>query len=112
MGRTPSVATTSAAVRSSIRNWRPARPWKRRGWKSPKTDFPTPLGNPAKCAGFPLLEWPAACFTGRTILVGRRRFIMDIYTLGIDRSKTTFHVIGFNAGGEIVLRRKFSRKHL
>jgi hypothetical protein len=24
------------------------------GWKSPKTDFPTPLGNPAKCAGFPL----------------------------------------------------------
>ena len=24
------------------------------GWKSPKTDFPTPLGNPAKYAGFPL----------------------------------------------------------
>ena len=23
-------------------------------WKSPKTDFPTALGNPAKCAGFPL----------------------------------------------------------
>jgi transposase len=37
---------------------------------------------------------------------------MDIYTLGIDLSKTTFHVIGFNAGGEIVLRRKFSRKQL
>src|SRR5260370_1106052 len=24
------------------------------GWKSQKDDFPTPLGNPAKCAGFPL----------------------------------------------------------
>src|ERR1019366_10611377 len=22
-------------------------------WKSPKADFPTALGNPAKCAGFP-----------------------------------------------------------
>lgn len=37
---------------------------------------------------------------------------MDISTLGIDLSKTTFHVIGFNARGEIVLRRKFSRKQL
>ena len=24
------------------------------GWKSQKTDFPTPLGNPANPAGFPL----------------------------------------------------------
>src|SRR6202162_4436075 len=24
------------------------------GWKSPNTDFPPPLGNPAKCAGLPL----------------------------------------------------------
>ncbi|MGB8481854.1 MAG: transposase [Acidobacteriaceae bacterium] len=37
---------------------------------------------------------------------------MEISTLGIDLSKTTFHVIGFNARGEIVLRRKFSRKQL
>ena len=37
---------------------------------------------------------------------------MDISTLGIDLSKTTFHVIGFNARGEIVLRRKFSRNQL
>jgi hypothetical protein len=57
MGRTPSVATTSAAVPSS-RNWRPARPWKRgaveksksrlshRAWKSRKVrgipTFPPP----------------------------------------------------------------------
>ena len=37
---------------------------------------------------------------------------MDISTLGIDLSKTIFHVIGFNTRGEIVLRRKFSRKQL
>ncbi|TCK72462.1 transposase [Acidipila rosea] len=37
---------------------------------------------------------------------------MEISTLGIDLSKTTFHVIGFDARGEIVLRRKFSRKQL
>jgi len=37
---------------------------------------------------------------------------MDISTLGIDLSKTTFHVTGFDARGEIVLRRKFSRKQL
>ncbi|MCU1249665.1 MAG: Mobile element protein [Edaphobacter sp.] len=37
---------------------------------------------------------------------------MEISTLGIDLSKTTFHVIGLNALGEIVLRRKFSRKQL
>ena len=28
------------------------------GWKSHKTDFPTSLGNPAKCAGFPLSHSP------------------------------------------------------
>jgi transposase len=37
---------------------------------------------------------------------------MEISTLGIDLSKTTFHVIGLNARGESVLRRKFSRKQL
>lgn len=37
---------------------------------------------------------------------------MEISTLGIDLSKTTFHVIGLNARGEIVLRKKFSRKQL
>jgi transposase len=37
---------------------------------------------------------------------------MEISTLGIDLSKTAFHVIGLNAQGESVLRRKFSRKQL
>ena len=37
---------------------------------------------------------------------------MEIATIGIDLSKTTFHVIGLNPRGEIVLRRKLSRKQL
>lgn len=37
---------------------------------------------------------------------------MEISTIGIDLSKTSFHVVGLNARGEIVLRRKFSRKQL
>jgi hypothetical protein len=37
---------------------------------------------------------------------------MEISTLGIDLSKTSFHVIGLNRRGEIVLRKKLSRKQL
>ena len=37
---------------------------------------------------------------------------MEISTIGIDPSKTTFHLIGLNPRGEIVLRRKLSRKQL
>ena len=37
---------------------------------------------------------------------------MEISTLGIDLSKTSFHVIGLNGRGEIVLRKKLSRKQL
>src|SRR3981081_3040275 len=46
------------------------------------------------------------------IILADRRLTMEITTLGIDLSKTTFHVIGLNARGEIVLRKKFSRKQL
>jgi transposase len=37
---------------------------------------------------------------------------MEISTLGIDLSKTSFHIIGLNGRGEIVLRKKFMRKQL
>src|SRR5271163_889312 len=37
---------------------------------------------------------------------------MEISTIGIDLSKTTFHLIGLSPRGEIVLRKKFSRKQL
>ena len=32
------------------------------GWKSHEADFPTPLGNPANCAGFPLSHSPDGCW--------------------------------------------------
>ncbi len=41
----------------------PAGGGKAAGWKSPKTDFPTPLGNPANYAGFPLF-YRLHCGTG------------------------------------------------
>ena len=37
---------------------------------------------------------------------------MEIHTLGIDLGKTIFHLVGLNAGGEVVLRKKCSRKQL
>src|ERR1700758_2139642 len=37
---------------------------------------------------------------------------MEIHTLGIDLGKTMFHLVGLNAAGEIVLRKKCSRKQL
>jgi transposase len=37
---------------------------------------------------------------------------MVIATLGIDLSKTTFHILGLDRRGEIVLRRKLSRRQL
>src|SRR5215469_17871861 len=33
---------------------------------------------------------------------------MEIHTLGIDLGKTIFHLIGLNAAGEVVLRKKYS----
>jgi transposase len=37
---------------------------------------------------------------------------MELDTIGIDLGKTTFHLVGLNAAGEVVLRRKFSRPQL
>jgi transposase len=37
---------------------------------------------------------------------------MEISTIGIDLSKTTFHLIGLGPHGDIVLRKKLSRKQL
>jgi transposase len=37
---------------------------------------------------------------------------MEISTIGIDLSKTTFHLIGLSPRGDIVLRKKLSRKQL
>jgi transposase len=37
---------------------------------------------------------------------------MEIRTLGIDLGKTSFHAVGFDAHGHVVLRRRFSRPQL
>jgi transposase len=35
---------------------------------------------------------------------------MEIHTLGIDIGKTVFNVVGLSRQGDIVVRKKFSRK--
>jgi hypothetical protein len=37
---------------------------------------------------------------------------MEIHTIGIDLAKTIFHLVGVNARGEVVVRKKCSRKQL
>ena len=41
--------------------WRRDGLWKRRGMENSKNDFPTPLGNPASPAGFPLSHSLGGC---------------------------------------------------
>jgi transposase len=42
----------------------------------------------------------------------RRRHPLEIHTIGIDLGKTVFHLVGLNLRGEVVVRKKFSRKQL
>src|SRR5882762_12022542 len=52
------------AMAGSRKKWRARRGCgKDAGWKSQKTDFPTPLGNPANPAGFPLSHSLGGCGT-------------------------------------------------
>ena len=37
---------------------------------------------------------------------------MELHTIGIDLGKTIFHLVGLNQNGEVVVRKKFSRKQL
>jgi hypothetical protein len=37
---------------------------------------------------------------------------MELHRIGIDLGKTVFHLVGLNLRGEIVVRKKFSRKQL
>src|SRR6202048_4515136 len=41
-----------------------------------------------------------------------RRRPMEIYTIGIDIGKTVFNLVGLSVQGEVVVRKKFSRKQL
>src|ERR1700687_5787156 len=42
----------------------------------------------------------------------RRRHLMNIHTIGIDLGKTSFHLVGLNERGEVIVRKKFSRAQL
>src|SRR5215470_6012974 len=42
----------------------------------------------------------------------RRRRSMELHTIGIDLGKTVFHLVGLNPVGEVVVRKKFTRKQL
>ncbi len=35
---------------------------------------------------------------------------MELHTIGIDLAKTVFHLVGLNLRGEVVVRKRFSRK--
>jgi transposase len=37
---------------------------------------------------------------------------MELFTMGIDLGKTTFHLVGMNQRGEVLLRKRFSRSQL
>jgi transposase len=37
---------------------------------------------------------------------------MELHTIGIDLGKTVFHLVGVSQRGEVVVRKKFSRKQL
>src|SRR5260370_16385018 len=48
----------------------------------------------------------------RGIRGAHRRRPMEIYTIGIDIGKTVFNLVGLSVQGEVVVRKKFSRKQL
>src|SRR5882724_4224470 len=37
---------------------------------------------------------------------------MELFTVGIDLGKTTFHLVGMNHRGEVLVRKRFSRLQL
>jgi hypothetical protein len=37
---------------------------------------------------------------------------MELHTIRIDLGKTVFHLVGLNLRGEVVVRKKFSRKQV
>jgi hypothetical protein len=58
MGPTAWVAMTSAAVRFSMGNWRPARPWKRRALEKSKNRLSQRAWKSRKVRGIPTFPPP------------------------------------------------------
>src|SRR3984957_19297692 len=61
-----------------------------------------------------LMGWSAASTSPGdwAIKSVRRRTAMELFTLGIDLGKTTFHLVGMNQRGEVVVRKRFTRTQL
>src|SRR5947208_12246238 len=106
------------AMRSPAARWNHPKavektvPWK--PWKT-KPRFPTAPTAPWKTRN--LGEFPTTGMVRRSsigwsdgisYLVG----VIVIHTIGIDLSKTTFHVVGLDEQGAVVVRKKLSRKQL
>src|ERR1017187_9600795 len=53
--------------------------------------------------------YPAGGWVIRSV---RRRTAMELFTLGIDLGKTTFHLVGMDRRGEVVVRKRFTRTQL
>src|SRR5262249_41130680 len=63
--------------------------------------------------GFQLMGWSAAFTQPAAGYKDERRMrSMELHTIGIDLGKTVFHLVGLNPGGEVVVRKKFTRKQL
>ncbi len=76
------------------------------------TSNSTGYGEVETATRLPLLEWSAICIHLERITLAGRRLHTEISTIGIGLSKTTFHLIGLSARGEILLRKELSRKQL
>src|SRR5271170_1424221 len=50
--------------------------------------------------------------TLEVVKCGTRRHLMKIYALGIDLGKTVFHLVGLDASGQVVVRKRCSRTQL
>src|SRR5213080_3088203 len=59
------------------------------------------------------MGWSAAFTQSQLGYKDERRWRpMELHTIGIDLGKTVFHLVGLNLRGEVVVRKKFSRKQL
>jgi transposase len=49
---------------------------------------------------------------GASSIISGEEAVMQIRTLGIDLGKTSFHAVGLDDHGHVVVRRRFSRMQL
>ncbi|MET4122054.1 hypothetical protein ABIB85_008523, partial [Bradyrhizobium sp. JR1.5] len=91
---------------------------RQRGWKlysfhAPEVEC---IGKGKAAAPYELMAWTTPALSGNVkppAREGARAMShTNIVTIGIDLGKNTFHVVGFDATGAIILRKKRSRNQL